>query len=213
MANTVRKKAAGYHGIQNMKFASKTADGYATEPLALLYAKNINPTALLEAVEQHADNRLLFKVPNDTGYEGEVGTTAPDPELEKAAGYALEGANGLIGANVVKYLRGAIYYEFIENDENGTPSVAKVWLFNAEIGKGSATHSTDTKSVEFGEYKYPFTVYGDTLMDALGTKPYLDANGMGRTAFMYTARPVDEGYATFGDAVPMPKVKATAPAG
>lgn len=202
----VRAKAAGYHGVQNMKFSAKEGESYGSQLLELRYAKNINPTAILEAVEQYADNRLLFKVPNDTGYEGEIGTTAPDPELEKAAGYALEGTNGLIGASVVKYLRGAVYYEFIENDENGTPSVVKVWLFNVEIGKGSATHATDTKSVEFGEYKYPFTVYGDTLMDSKGTSPWLDDNGMGRKAFMYTSRPGDDGYADFDKTVPAPKV-------
>lgn len=209
MAEKVRKKAAGYHGIQNMKFAPKEGATYATALLDVAYAKNINPSSLLEAVDQYADNRLLFKVPNDTGYSGEIGTTAPDPELEKKAGYAIEGANGLIGVNVAQYLRGALYYEFIENDENGMPSVAKVWMFNVELGKGSATHASDAKSVEFGEYKYPFTTYGDTLMDTDGTGDYLDKNGLGRTAFMYTARPGDTGYADFGKTVPAPKVAAS----
>lgn len=206
---TTRKKAAGYHGVQNMHFAPREEADYADALLAMEYAKNINPSSLLEAVEQYADNRLLFKIPNDNGYDGEIGTVAPDPELEKAAGYALEGANGLIGVSVVKYIRGALYYEFIETDENGVSSVVKVWLFNTEIGKGSSTHSTDTKSVEFGEYKYPFTVYGDKLMNSTGDKEYLDENGMGRKAFMYTARPGDAGYATFGDSVPVPKLAAT----
>lgn len=202
----VRLKAAGYHGIDNMKFAPVTESGYATTFLKLLYAKNINPTSLLEAVDQHADNRLIFRIPNDTGYEGQIGTTAADPELEKAAGYSIEGDNGLIGTDVVQYLRGALYYEFFERDEHGSASVVKVWLFNAEIGKGSASHATNTKSLEFGEYTYPFTAYGDTLMDAAGTAPFRDAKGMGRKAFMYTARPGDEGYADFDKTVPTPKV-------
>lgn len=204
-----RKKAAGYHGIQNMQFAPLESAGYATTPLKLLYAKNINPTALLEAVDQHADNRLLFRIPSDNGYEGQIGTTAADPELEKAAGYAMEAEHGIIGTDIVRYLRGALYYEFIERDEHGDGSVVKVWLFNAEIGKGSATHSTNTRTLEFGEYSYPFTVYGDTLMDATGDEPYLDEKGMGRKAFMYTARPGDDGYPDFGKTVPTPKVAAS----
>lgn len=203
----VRAKAAGYHGVQNLKFAKKTDATYAA-PVAMLYAKNINPTAMLEATEQYADSRLLFRIPNDTGYEGEIGTTGPDLEFEKSAGYSIEGANGLIGANVTAYQRGAIYYEFTENDANGVASTVKVWLFNAEIGKGSPTHVSDAKSVEFGEYKYPFTVYGDTLMDSTGAKAYTDAKGVGRMAFMYTARHDDNAYATFGDTVPVPKVAA-----
>ncbi len=114
MAGKTRSKAAGYHGVQNMKFAPKKSGTYDTALLDMKYAQSINPSALLEAAEQYADNRLVCRVPSDTGYEGEVGTTAPDPELEKAAGFALEGANGLITTNIASYLRGALYYEFLE---------------------------------------------------------------------------------------------------
>lgn len=205
-------KAAAYHGVQNMRFAPRTGEAYATGDavLPLLYAKSINPSALLEAQEQYADNRLLFRVPSDKGYEGEIGTTAPDPELDKAAGFALEGAGGLIATNQVSYPKGALYYEFIERDADGQASVAKVWLYNVEIGKGSGTHSTDTNTVEFGTYSYPFRVYGDTLMAADGAAAYQDAKGLGRTAMMYTCRPGDEGFDTFGDSVPAPKVAAPA---
>ena len=156
MAGKTRSKAAGYHGVQNMKFAPKKSGTYDTALLDMKYAQSINPSALLEAAEQYADNRLVCRVPSDTGYEGEVGTTAPDPELEKAAGFALEGANGLITTNIASYLRGALYYEFLELDEDGKQSVVKCWMFNVEIGKGSATYTTAKGSVEFGAYSYPF---------------------------------------------------------
>ena len=80
-----RAKAAGYHGCEGVKFAPKETEGYGT-PVALPYAKGINPSALLDAVEQYADNRLLFRIPSDKGYEGEFSTTAPDAEFEKMAG-------------------------------------------------------------------------------------------------------------------------------
>ena len=208
MPGTTRKKAAGYHGVQNMKFAAKSSTGYAAEPLEMKYAQSINPSALLEAAEQYADNRLVCRVPNDRGYEGEIGTTAPDPELEKAAGFALEGASGLITTNIASYLRGALYYEFLEVDEDGKQSVVKVWMFNVELGKGSATYTTDRDSLEFGSYTYPFRAYGDKLMDDEGTAEYVDEKGLGRTAYLYTCRPDDTGYSTFGDSVPVPKVAA-----
>lgn len=209
-----RAKAAAYHGIQNMKFAPKTAGVYAAGETIqkLLYAQSISPTALLEAAEQYADNRLLFRVPNDKGYEGEIGTTAPDTELEKLSGFAAEGANGLITTNQVNYPRGALYYEFLERDIDGQASVAKVWLYNVEIGKGSGTYVTNKGSVEFGTYSYPFRCYGDTLMDADGTKEFQDDKGLGRTALMYVCRVGEEGYAAFGDSVPVPKVAADSPA-
>lgn len=204
----VRSKAAAYHGVQNMAFAPKKDGAYAAELIKMPYAQSINPSALLEAAEQYADNRLVCRIPSDKGYEGEIGTTAPDPELEKAAGYAIEGTGGLVTANVAAYMRGALYYEFTERDENGAASVAKVWMFNVEVGKGSETHTTDKGSVEFGAYSYPFRTYGDKLMDSAGTAEYLDSKGLGRTAFMITARPGDVGYADFGKTVPVPKVAA-----
>lgn len=208
MAGKVRSKAAGYHGVQNMKFAPKADGAYSESILDMKYAKSINPSALLEAAEQYADNRLVCRIPSDTGYEGEIGTTAPDPEVEKAAGFTLEGAGGLITTNITSYLRGALYYEFLENDEDGKQSVVKVWMFNVEIGKGSQSYTTDQASLTFGSYSYPFRAYGDTLKDAEGTGDYVDERGVGRTAFMITARPDDDGYATFGDTVPVPKVAA-----
>ena len=208
MANPTRSKAAGYHGVQNMKFAPKSAGAYSEDIMALKYAKSINPTSLLEAVEQYADNRLVCRVPNDRGYEGEIGTTAQDPELDKAAGHALEGAAGLISTNIVSYLRGALYYEFLEVDEDGVQSVVKVWMYNVEIGKGSPTHTTDQSSLEFGAYSYAFRAYGDTLMDSEGTGEYLDQRGVGRKAYLYTARPGDTGYEAFAETVPVPKVAA-----
>lgn len=208
MAGKVRSKAAGYHGVQNMKFAPKADGAYSKTMIPMEYAQSINPSALLQAVEQYADNRLVCRIPSDTGYEGEIGTTAPDPELEKAAGFALEGANGLITTDITNYLRGALYYEFLETDEDGKQSVVKVWMFNVEIGKGSQNYTTDQASISFGTYTYPFRAYGDPLKSAEGTGDYLDERGVGRKAYLYTARHDDEGYAAFGNTVPVPKVAA-----
>lgn len=208
-----RKKAAAYHGVENVRFAPKTADGYATgkDILKVLYAKSLNPSALLEDAEQYADDRLLFRVPNDKGLTVELGTTALDPELEKAAGYAMEGANGLLGLQMVSYARGALYYEYSERDENGVARKVKSWLYNVDLGKGTGTHTTDESSVSFGAYTYSLRAYGTELMDADGVKEFVDENGMGRKVSTYTAYPDDPDYATFGDAVPVPKLAAVTP--
>lgn len=204
------KRAVAYHGISNVKFAPKSQGTYATDFIPIAYATALGLTAKLEGAELFADNRLVCRVPSDQGYDGEIGTTSPCPALEKAAGYALDGASGIVGTNVTSYLRGALYYEFIETDADGQNSTVKAWMLNVEIGKGSENHATDTNTVQFGSYSYPYTCYGDTLKAADGTADYVDANGMGRLAFTYTARPDDEGYATFGSSVPVPKVAAVA---
>lgn len=209
-----RNKAGAYHGVRNVKFAPRVSGAYAEgeKILSVLYAKNLNPSSLLEAQEQYADDQMLFRVPNDKGYDIELGTTAPDTELEKAAGYALEGASGLISAGLAYYARGALYYEFTERDADGLPSQVKCWVYNVELGKGTGTHTSDASAVEFGSYSYPMRVYGDPLMDGEGSAAYVDERGVGRTAFMYTCRPGDTGYETFGASVPVPKL-ATAAAG
>ena len=101
-----------------------------------------------------------------------------------------------------------MYYEFLERDENGQPSKVKCWMYNVEVGKGTGTHTTDESSVTFGTYTYPMRVYGDPLMDSTGSAKYVDEKGLGRTAFMYTCRPSETGYDTFGDSVPVPQVAA-----
>lgn len=209
-----RKKSGGYHGVERVRFVPKAEDEY---PIAgavpMLFAKNLNLNPVLEAVEQFGDNALIFRVPKDDGYEGQLGAVAPDFELEKSAGYAMEGADGLIRTNMPYYTRGALYYEFKETDETGRDSMTKVWLYNVELGKGTENYTGDTKSISFGEYQYPIRAYGDKVMAATGNAEYRDERGLGRIAAMMICRPEDASYATFGDTVPVPKVAAPAGGG
>lgn len=200
-----RAKAAAYHGIQNVKFATKTGSTYAT-PSPMLYAKSLSLNAQVQPAEQYADNRLLFRVPSDQGYEGELGTTAPDAAFEIAAGFTKIGQSGVLRMKMVSYARGALYYEHVEHDENGAAYVVKTWAYNVEIGKGSETHATDEATVSFGDYSYPLHVYGDPTMTHTGDAEYIDANGLKPLTMLYSAWPDDAQYATFGDAVPVPKM-------
>ena len=200
-----RAKAAAYHGIQNVKFATKTGSTYAT-PSPMLYAKSLSLNAQVQPAEQYADNRLLFRVPSDQGYEGELGTTAPDAAFEIAAGFTKIGQSGVLRMKMVSHARGALYYEHVEHDENGAAYVVKTWAYNVEIGKGSETHATDEATVSFGDYSYPLHVYGDPTMTHTGDAEYIDANGLKPLTMLYSAWPDDAQYATFGDAVPVPKM-------
>lgn len=205
-------KPGGYHGIQNVKLAVQMEDGsYSADLIPMLYAKSLSINAVLEAVEVFGDNIPIFRIPKDDGYEGEMGTTAPDTLVERAAGYAIDGTDGLIRTNMTYYLRCALYYEYKETNKFGRDSVVKVWLYSVEIGKGSESYTSDAKSIEFGDYKYPLRVYGDPLMDSTGTNEYLDEFGLGRKAPMTICRPSDAKYKTFGAAVPVPKVKSADP--
>lgn len=198
-------KSAGYHGVDEVKYVLRNAEESTIKNMK--YAKNISLNVLLNAIEQYADDRLIFRLPKDDGYEGELGTTAQDIDLEKDLGYLMESDAGQIRTGLVNYNKVDIYYEFQEADENGINSKTKVWLFNVEIGKANQDHTGDESTIEFGTWQYPIRVYGTELLDATGEGTYLDENGMKRIALMYVCRKGDAGYDTFGDSVPVAKAK------
>ena len=170
-------------------------------PVSIPYITAVSLAPILSTTDQYANNRLVLQIPKDNGYDGELGTTAPDPGLEKALGYLMDGEDGKIKADMVTYKRVNLYYEMLMEYENQATQVRKVWLYNVQIGKGEENSSTDAESVEFGTYAYPIQVYGTPLLSAEDTE-YIDENGMRRMAYMIYSDPGDSNYATFGNAVP-----------
>ena len=201
---STREKVVAEIGTEGAKFAAVAADGYAT-PIELEYTVNITLSPSVERAERYADNRLILSIPNEPFMDGSIGTTARDIELEKLAGISMEVAGGVATLGMVKYLRGALYFEHIEYLKDGTNKLVKTWVYNVEVGKGETNLSTKTASVTFADYIYPIRSMGDPLMADDGTTEYIDQNGMKRNVFMFNAWPDDAGYATFGDAVPVPK--------
>jgi len=201
---STREKVVAEIGVQGAKFAPIGTDGYDT-PVKLKYTVNITLSPNVERAERYADNRLIISIPNEPFMDGSMGTTAHDIELEKMAGISMEVAGGVATLGMVKYLRGALYFEHIEIVEDGTSKLVKTWVYNVEVGKGETNLSTKTASITFADYVYPIRSMGDTLMANDGETEYIDQNGMKRNVFMFNAWPDDAGYATFGDAVPVPK--------
>lgn len=188
---------AGYHNIKNA--------GYIAEETvkSIAYAKSLKIDPQIGSATQYANGRLVAKITSDSGFDGEIGVTAQDEELEKAVGRTVTLTNGskaIVGGANPKRLKG-LYYEFEEEAESGTRSTVKVWLHNVEIGASSFNHSTDSDKVDFGDYSYPITVYGDPLMSSDSEK-YVDDHGVGRTCFMSISRPGDTGYLEFGSSIP-----------
>ena len=196
MSNT---QAAGYHGAANGKYV--VVGETVGTPVSIPYITAVSLAPILSTTDQYANNRLVLQIPKDNGYDGELGTTAPDPGLEKALRYLMDGEDGKIKADMVTYKRVNLYYEMLMEYENQATQVRKVWLYNVQIGKGEENSSTDAESVEFGTYAYPIQVYGTPLLSAEDTE-YIDENGMRRMAYMIYSDPGDSNYATFGNAVP-----------
>ena len=84
MSNT---QAAGYHGAANGKYVA--VGETSSTPVSIPYITAVSLAPILSSTDQYANNRLVLQIPKDNGYDGELGTTAPDPGLEKACGYML----------------------------------------------------------------------------------------------------------------------------
>lgn len=202
-------QAAAYHGISNAKYALRTAEGKpGSEVKSLLYSKGISFEPTVEETPVYANDTKVLALVADKGFTGSLGTTAQDRELEKGLGHLVDVEGGVATVNLVSYKRADIYYEYKETTPAATYTV-KVWALNAEISKPSSVeHSTDEEQPTIGEYAYPITVYGDKVMAADGNTAYRDANGNELVATRVIALPGDDGYETFGDAVPVVKISA-----
>lgn len=198
-------QAAGYHGVDNLQYAVR---GETPEIKSMRYARNISLNPVLENADQYANNKLILQIPRDNGYEGELGTTAPDPDFDAALGYTMEGAAGHMRVGAVRYKRVDLYYEVTFESEANT-RVRKVWLLNCQVGKPAETAATDTSSFEFGNHVYPIRVYGDTALTDAETI-YRDEGGNKRVVTMVYADPGDDGYDDFDKSVPQPIIQTPA---
>lgn len=196
-------QAAGYHGADNAKY--KLA-GSGTAVQSMEYLKSVALDRQINTTPQFANNRQVLKIATDNGYTGSIGTTGRDQELEKALGMIMPlsgGVTGVVSRAGSKRLEG-LYYEYKESYDNVEKTV-KVWLLNVELNEPNLNNASDADSVEFGDYTYPLTVYGTRVKAAAGDDDYVDENGNKLDCYMVICAPGEEGYATFGDTVPVPK--------
>lgn len=201
MSIDYKKQAAAFHGIRTLKYAIRSADSKSGTPKQLPYAKSISFDTQIDSEPIYANDRTILAAVSDQGYTGNIGTTAPDTELETALGQSMAINGNTADVKINGYNRADIYYEFTQKTENGINYVVKVWVFNVEIGKASKTHETDENTPKIGEYQYPTTVYGDELQTING-EPYEDENGNRKAILRLISYPDDENYATFGNSVP-----------
>lgn len=212
MSTNYKKQAPAFHGIKILKYAMRGSDNTKGTVVQLPYAKSISFDAQVDGEKVYANDRAVLTVVNDEGYTGDIGTTAPDIDFEKALGQIMETSGGLADLKLLGYKRADVYYEFSQMTEDGVNYIVKVWTFNVEVGKASKTHETDENTPKIGEYQYPITVYGEELQTA-AKKAYEDENGNRVTVLRLMSYPGDDNYATFGDTVPTPTATTTNVAG
>lgn len=210
MPNDYSAQGIAYMGVKNGKFAVADSVGEYGSPVALKYLKTVPLNTAIDSTAIYSDDKLQKNIRTDNGYTGNIGISAPDAVFEKALGYAMDGDSGLMQVSGTGYKKVAFYFEHSVEATFGT-YVVKCWLLNCEVDKASRSHDSNTNTPNIGEYQYPITVKGETVMDAAGTAIYVDSDGNEQICTLYTSVPSDEDFDTFGATVPTPKIKTVTP--
>ena len=195
------ERAKWQAGCSNGKYATKDAMGVYGTPKEFKYLTAVQLNTDIGTTEVFADNTRIDNIYSDSGYTGNIGTTSRATDFEIDTLMAMEN-DGIADINMVAAPDIAFYYEMQEKTGKGTPYTVKKWVFGVQVSKSNTTDQTNTKTPVMVEFSYPLIVNGETLMNEDGTAPYVTENG--NEVKVFTLRKIlgDDGYETFGDAVP-----------
>ena len=145
---------------------------------------------------------------SDRGMTGTLEMTARDDEFEADLGFVKQIAQGLADVQVLENKTIAVGYETYILTADGVTKTKKVWLLGVNIAPASESLSQNTDTTNEATASYGVTVKGVNLKNAEGSEDYTDGNGNTIKVFKISSVPGTEGYETFLDSVPTPKVSA-----
>lgn len=155
------------------------------------------------------DGEEVLTLQNDKGYNVTLGMTAPDADFEKDNGITDALTGGTAAVQRLINPENAIYFETEFTEADGTTKTKKAWLFGVRVSKPSVSYDQNTDAPNVSNVEYAGKVRGTYKKATGGSEDYIDpATGNKQKVFRLSAIPTDTGYATFGDAVPVPTVKA-----
>lgn len=192
--------------VKNVKYAVPALGVYgAVKDLA--YANSISLEADYNEIKLYGDGEILAVLGDDKGKTGTLSVTTIEKDYEVDMKRSMEAQSGLAEIQQRGSVEHAIYFE-TDAVKDGIAFTVKRWLFGVSTGKASETYSQTTDDPTINNYDYPLTILGTNLKKATGDDNYVDANGNTIRVFSLTAFPEDTDFATFGAAVPIPRVKA-----
>lgn len=194
--------------IRNVRFAVKNELGYET-PKDLAYAESMALSPVFSEQQVYGDGKLMATLASDKGYTGTLIVVQPALDYEVAMKRKMKIANGLADVTQIDNVEHAIYYEFTIF-LNGVAKTGKSWLLNLTSGRPAETFTQSKEDPTINNVEYPLTIIGAPLMNAAGNALHVDEFGNQLNVTKITSVPGDADYDTFGDAVPVPKVKAGA---
>lgn len=183
---------------------------YAVEsevkPLGYLVSNTLDKS--ISTKDIYGDGELQLSVLSDRGMTGTLEMTARDDEFETDLGFVKAIAQGLADVQVLQNKTIAVGYENYILTADGVTKTKKVWLLGVNVSPASDSLSQNTDTTNEATASYGLTVKGVNLKDSEGTNDFVDENGNTMKVFKVSCLPTDEGYETFLDSVPTPKVSA-----
>ena len=176
------------------------------KPLGYLVSNTLDKS--ISTKDIYGDGELQLSVLSDRGMTGTLEMTARDDEFEADLGFVKQIAQGLADVQVLENKTIAVGYETYILTADGVTKTKKVWLLGVNIAPASESLSQNTDTTNEATASYGVTVKGVNLKNAEGSEDYTDGNGNTIKVFKISSVPGTEGYETFLDSVPTPKVSA-----
>ena len=176
------------------------------KPLGYLVSNTLDKS--ISTKDIYGDGELQLSVLSDRGMTGTLEMTARDNEFETDLGFVKAIAQGLADVQVLQNKTIAVGYENYILTADGVTKTKKVWLLGVNVSPASDSLSQNTDTTNEATASYGLTVKGVNLKDSEGSADFVDENGNTMKVFKVSCLPTDEGYETFLDSVPTPKVSA-----
>jgi len=195
--------------IQNIKYATMDAQGTYGTPVSYGTAIKMALEANSSIKDIFGDGRRICSIVNDKGKTGTMTTNNISDDYEVAMGRKIVTAVGLADIQQRKNVVHAIYFETSGLKGDGSMPLSKTWLFGVTSSRPSESYDQNTDDVNESSFDTPLVISGTNLLKADDTK-YVDDKGNEVLVWQVTVTPDDENFATFGDAVVLPKMPTVA---
>lgn len=195
--------------IQNIKYATMDAQGKYNTPVSYGTAIKMALEANSSIKDIFGDGRRICSIVNDKGKTGTMTTNNISDDYEVAMGRKIVTAVGLADIQQRKNVVHAIYFETSGLKGDGSMPLSKTWLFGVTSSRPSESYNQNTDDVNESSFDTPLVISGTNLLKADDTK-FVDDKGNEVLVWQLTVTPDDENFATFGDAVVLPKMPTVA---
>lgn len=204
--NSEKKKTLVRFNVQNVHWATQTADGYS-EPKPYGTAKKIalEPDSSIKKI--FGDGKRIASIVNDKGKTSTLSTNNINDDFEIDMGRKMKIKNGIASIKQQKLPVFALYFETCGLDEDGGMPLAKTWLYGVTSPTAPAeSFDQNTDDINESTFDTPLEIGGAKLKNKDG-KPYVDnKTGQEVRVWQLTATPSDADFETFGLKVQTPTI-------